>query len=145
MEGDGGGGEPKYTAITSALQVSDDEYVLSSEKQDVPTRIRIACEDHDIRSLIDIAASPHGFVDDVCRCIACAASSLMLVNIADLALGPVLLGCSGPPVLSEVAWQSLPSHRDEDQVRLDVNRSFVYYPKSKTCWRSNSVKNWLTQ
>lgn len=26
------------------------------------------------------------------------------------------------------SWQSLPKHRDEDQVRLDVDRSFIYYP-----------------
>jgi len=83
MEGDGGGGEPKNTATISTLQGPDDEYVLSSEKQDVATRIQIACEDHDIRSLTDIAASPHGFIDDVYRCVACAAFSLMTVNIAD--------------------------------------------------------------
>lgn len=29
------------------------------------------------------------------------------------------------------AWRDLPRHRDEDQVQLDVNRSFVYYPNSK--------------
>lgn len=27
-------------------------------------------------------------------------------------------------------WNSLPRHRDEDQVQLDVDRSFVYYPNS---------------
>ena len=26
-------------------------------------------------------------------------------------------------------WQQLPRHRDEGQVELDVNRSFIYYPK----------------
>ena len=26
------------------------------------------------------------------------------------------------------AWESLPPHRDEEQVQLDVNRAFVYYP-----------------
>ena len=28
------------------------------------------------------------------------------------------------------AWHDLPRHKDEDQVELDVNRSFIYYPKS---------------
>lgn len=28
-------------------------------------------------------------------------------------------------------WRDLPRHRDEDQVKLDVNRSFIYYPTSK--------------
>jgi hypothetical protein len=26
------------------------------------------------------------------------------------------------------AWKHLPPHRDEPQVQLDVDRSFVYYP-----------------
>lgn len=25
-------------------------------------------------------------------------------------------------------WEQLEPHRDEDQVQLDVNRSFIYYP-----------------
>ena len=28
------------------------------------------------------------------------------------------------------AWHDLPPHKDENQVELDVNRSFIYYPKS---------------
>ncbi len=28
-------------------------------------------------------------------------------------------------------WKELPRHRDEDQVQLDVNRAFVYYPNRK--------------
>lgn len=48
-------------------------------------------------------------------------------------LGPILLGsgtktkieaCSSQP------WRELPRHKDEDQVGLDVHRSFIYYPKS---------------
>lgn len=27
-------------------------------------------------------------------------------------------------------WKKLPKHQDEDQVQLDVNRSFIYYPNS---------------
>ncbi|KAG7102824.1 GTPase-activating protein gyp10 like [Verticillium longisporum] len=29
-------------------------------------------------------------------------------------------------------WKELPRHRDEDQVQLDVNRSFIYYPNNQT-------------
>ncbi|KAK2067559.1 hypothetical protein P8C59_001292 [Phyllachora maydis] len=52
---------------------------------------------------------------------------------------PVLLGL--PPSLAHdtdsgasgggdcaASWKELPRHRDEDQVQLDVNRAFVYYP-----------------
>jgi hypothetical protein len=28
-------------------------------------------------------------------------------------------------------WRELPPHRDEEQVKLDVDRSFVYYPNGK--------------
>jgi hypothetical protein len=57
-----------------------------------------------------------------------------------------LRSCAGPLLLGIVEnakeekteskdkrpWRSLPSHRDEDQVRLDVDRSFIYYPDSKS-------------
>jgi hypothetical protein len=29
-------------------------------------------------------------------------------------------------------WKQLPRHRDEDQVQLDVNRSFIYYPNNQS-------------
>lgn len=28
----------------------------------------------------------------------------------------------------DCSWEKLPRHRDEEQVQLDVDRSFVYYP-----------------
>lgn len=59
-------------------------------------------------------------------------------------IGPILLGYSpaskkagsieekpvenNEEMTREVNWRQLPRHRDEDQVQLDVNRSFVYYP-----------------
>lgn len=56
-------------------------------------------------------------------------------------LGPFLLGCSmesrldGDPAQPEkpparTPWEELPPHDDEGQVRLDVDRSFIYYPTS---------------
>lgn len=30
--------------------------------------------------------------------------------------------------MADIPWATLPRHRDEDQVRLDVDRSFIYYP-----------------
>ena len=32
------------------------------------------------------------------------------------------------------SWENLPSHEDENQVGLDVDRSFVYYPKGRFAW-----------
>lgn len=51
-------------------------------------------------------------------------------------VGPLLLGCASAKdqVKQEARdssnWRDLPPHKDEDQVRLDVNRSFIYYPHS---------------
>lgn len=33
--------------------------------------------------------------------------------------------------LGRTPYTELPPHRDEDQVQLDVNRSFVYYPSGR--------------
>lgn len=51
--------------------------------------------------------------------------------------GPLFLGYSDftrdgvkPVITARDDWEKLPPHKDEDQVRLDVDRSFVYYPKS---------------
>jgi hypothetical protein len=50
-------------------------------------------------------------------------------------IGPILLGLQPGDVKTEAAspsssWESLPRHKDEDQVQLDVNRAFIYYPDS---------------
>ena len=47
--------------------------------------------------------------------------------------GPILLGYDVSTSVdgdSPESWRDLPRHKDEDQVELDVNRSFIYYPKS---------------
>lgn len=41
----------------------------------------------------------------------------------------MLLGCEGALTTRSISWRDLPRHRDENQVELDVNRSFIYYPK----------------
>jgi len=51
-------------------------------------------------------------------------------------IGPVLLGynssSSTPGMVREDVsdndWHALPIHKDENQVRLDVDRAFIYYP-----------------
>ncbi|MCJ1408449.1 hypothetical protein MMC19_002524 [Ptychographa xylographoides] len=54
-----------------------------------------------------------------------------LTNLA----GPRLLGSDVRPAKPEsgvLDWRMLPRHRDEDQVKLDVNRSFIYYPRDES-------------
>lgn len=58
-----------------------------------------------------------------------------------ITIGPVLLGLPlkeaasaedkkgiSSPASDDGSWKELPRHRDEDQVQLDVNRAFIYYP-----------------
>ncbi|KAH6631649.1 rab-GTPase-TBC domain-containing protein [Chaetomium tenue] len=84
-----------------------------------------ACSQRDLDALRALAQSPGGFLADSIRQRA----------------WPVLLGLpadnpktgSSPNGTASVpAWESLPRHRDEDQVQLDVNRSFIYYPEHQT-------------
>lgn len=42
------------------------------------------------------------------------------------------------------SWEHLPAHRDEEQVRLDVDRSFVYYPQNQSDAESHQRKSELS-
>jgi hypothetical protein len=44
----------------------------------------------------------------------------------------------------EAPWESLPPHRDEEQVQLDVNRAFVYYPSNHTPKQLDARKGQLS-
>lgn len=69
---------------------------------------------------------------------------------ADEVIGPLLLGCDGqdgadkPEISEKHDWKSLPKHVDEDQVQLDVDRSFIYYPTG-TSRLSSHITMLLTQ
>ncbi|KAJ8604870.1 hypothetical protein MRB53_041646 [Persea americana] len=71
-----------------------------------------ALDRRDLGTLIDLAATPGGFIDDEIRRRA----------------WPMLLGRKDEEP-NDYTWQALPRHRDEAQVTLDCDRSFVYYPK----------------
>ncbi|GAB7337036.1 hypothetical protein MBLNU457_g2448t1 [Dothideomycetes sp. NU457] len=70
-----------------------------------------ACRTQDIPSLIHRASTTGGFINDDLRQQA----------------WPLLLGSSTTSQATQ-EWKDLPRHKDEDQVALDVNRSFIYYP-----------------
>ena len=95
--------------------------------------IRQACQDRDIDKLIHLTETPGGLLDDSLRQTACKHCMLWTVSLSTNAdgKGPILLGCE--PQFSttdtlDTSWKALPRHRDEEQVQLDVNRAFVYYP-----------------
>ncbi|KAI0469431.1 rab-GTPase-TBC domain-containing protein [Xylaria cf. heliscus] len=103
------------------------EETQADEKTHVPTvkpgeaRIIDACERKDIDELRDIAIAPGGFLSDHLRSRA----------------WPILLGSdvgttSNGSTKMPDSWRNLPRHRDEEQVKLDVDRSFVYYPNYNT-------------
>lgn len=123
--------------------------------------IRAACEARDVTQLQALAESRGGFLTDALRKSACKRSHgpispsplHPIMSIQSLSTcvadpqtssrsGPILLGL--PPPLTDLAdealpadaaldakWKDLPRHGDEEQVQLDVNRSFVYYPNGK--------------
>ncbi|KAJ9253287.1 hypothetical protein DTO207G8_4294 [Paecilomyces variotii] len=74
--------------------------------------IRRACAARDLGALVSYATSEGGLLNDELRRSA----------------WPILVGSDRISERDQPAWSSLPRHVDEDQVKLDVNRSFVYYP-----------------
>ncbi|KAI4264684.1 MAG: hypothetical protein L6R42_000201 [Xanthoria sp. 1 TBL-2021] len=76
-------------------------------------------EKPDIAALVHFATSTGGLVNDEVRRQA----------------WPLLLGYmpyKKTGSTESARWQDLPRHKDEDQVRLDVDRSFIYYPKNQS-------------
>ncbi|KAK4100822.1 hypothetical protein N658DRAFT_567180 [Parathielavia hyrcaniae] len=82
-----------------------------------------ACRQRDLDALRAIAQSPGGFLTDSVRQQAWPIL---------LGLPPSLDGKSEPDGAVSSSWESLPRHPDEDQVQLDVNRAFIYYPPNQT-------------
>jgi len=83
--------------------------------------IEEACRLGDFSTLVKLATSTGGLLTDELRRQA----------------WPILLGCNIESTGTEQqhsnqAWRKLPRHPDEDQVQLDVDRAFVYYPKDES-------------
>ncbi|PTU20594.1 hypothetical protein P175DRAFT_0438011 [Aspergillus ochraceoroseus IBT 24754] len=94
-------------------QVLDQDSIRLAEKVDA---IRQACNLQDLDALASYATSKGGFLQDELRRLA----------------WPILLQCDDNVTESNLlSSDELPPHVDEEQVQLDVNRSFVYYPKCK--------------
>lgn len=55
--------------------------------------------------------------------------------------GPLLLQCDDKRPNDDLKpLNELPRHADEDQVQLDVDRSFVYYPSGESLCLSCMIK-----
>ena len=126
------------SAVKTFMQSQDRDPGKTYVSHEV-NHILAAChEPHDLHLLVKLATSTGGLINDEVRKIAC--KSLPEIKYLSVLTyrGPILLGYrSGESVLTASArsWRDLPRHKDEDQVELDVNRSFIYYPKSRRAWR----------
>ncbi|KAG5821928.1 hypothetical protein H9Q74_001011 [Fusarium xylarioides] len=112
------------TNVNTNIEISQGPDMLSHPKA---ADIIEACRWKDIGRLRSLAEAHGGFLSDTLRRQA----------------WPILLGLDAPsdekddPGLALAqedsnAWKQLPRHRDEDQVQLDVNRSFIYYPDNQS-------------
>ncbi|KAL7933811.1 rab-GTPase-TBC domain-containing protein [Trichoderma chlorosporum] len=126
---DNGNGNGKPAAPEDAVDDFDSPAVALKTSE-----ILAACTWRDATRLRALAESDGGLLADSLR----------------QAAWPILLGVSPPadekqhyqddgartanlnPDASSGDWKELPRHRDEDQVQLDVNRSFVHYPNDQS-------------
>ncbi|KAL2754576.1 hypothetical protein ACRALDRAFT_2108678 [Sodiomyces alcalophilus JCM 7366] len=95
-----------------------------------------ACRWNNVNALQSLAESEGGFLTDELRRKA----------------WPVLLGVPNSQGEEERAddtpdasWKELPRHRDEEQVQLDVNRAFIYYPVNQTDAQLDERKRELSE
>ncbi|CAI7575495.1 unnamed protein product [Penicillium bialowiezense] len=106
-------GETEEKTEDPILSVREKE-ILEARAKKVGA-IRQACASHDVEALIRYATSEGGLLEDELRQIG----------------WPILLRCDEFHHDLDPAYSpELPRHAEEDQVELDVNRSFVYYPKN---------------
>ncbi|KAL1649988.1 GTPase-activating protein gyp8 [Diplodia intermedia] len=92
-------------------------------------QIRCACRDADLDTLTRLATTARGLLTDRLRR---DAWPLLLGSRPSFPDGHDSACDSDSHAGTDSAWGELQPHHDEDQVKLDVNRSFVYYPKDQS-------------
>ena len=147
VNNNGDGGQTSLTESTSTMPQPDEAAESKVSPYDDwhgkpltrPECIKVndilaACADPvDWDALTSLATSTGGFLDDEVRQVACRWTRYVSMTAFDPISGPRLLGYRAQSLTlpdRDGAWHRLPPHKDEGQVELDVNRSFVYYPKS---------------
>lgn len=125
--------------LRPAHPTSDEDFqekdLPSQEEQNKVNRIIDACTvNRNLDELIALSTSTGGLINDQIRKSACTSKAhIFLFSWLISYLGPILLGYhqrGSDPTDSAQSWRDLPRHKDEHQVELDVNRSFIYYPQS---------------
>ncbi|KYK59707.1 Rab-GAP/TBC domain protein [Drechmeria coniospora] len=101
-----------------------------------------ACQWRDIAKLAAHAESRGGFLSDDLRRVAWP---ILLGSSSGDGAGSDQIGHAvGSPALATGDWKDLPRHRDEDQVELDVKRSFIYYPNVRSDTQLERYKSELS-
>ncbi|KAL8788819.1 MAG: hypothetical protein Q9213_001490 [Squamulea squamosa] len=106
-------------SIANGPITRDEKHISPSPRPKTECILDSCGEKPDIGALTQLATSIGGLVNDEVRRKA----------------WPLLLGyipSRRTEVTQSARWQDLPRHKDEDQVRLDVDRSFIYYPKNQS-------------
>ncbi|KAL6231620.1 hypothetical protein BDW75DRAFT_219727 [Aspergillus navahoensis] len=104
-----GSSETQMAVIDESVHSSNDDLARIHKDE----AIRTACDLRDIDALVSHATTEGGFLRDELRQLA----------------WPILLQSDKDTQNTLLPDSGLPPHRDEEQVQLDVNRSFVYYPE----------------
>ncbi|PYH79922.1 TBC domain protein [Aspergillus uvarum CBS 121591] len=107
--------EQNSTVTEESLHTTDSSFDETNEARatEKANAIRQACDLRDFDALVSYATSEGGFLNDDVRRVA----------------WPILLQCDRRESNHDFTeWEDLPPHADEEQIQLDVNRSFVYYP-----------------
>lgn len=109
-----------------------------------------ACNRQDIDDLKALAISPGGFLSDAIRRQAWpvllgsttpeSSSGLHPPGLPDSAYNPGSIEAAA----GDRSWKELPAHRDEHQIQLDVERSFIYYPNHQSQAELDIKKNELS-
>lgn len=110
--------EQKLTSVDASPKPEIDDTTRRKTEE-----IHEACRWNNVEALGRLAESEGGFLTDELRRKAWP----ILLGVANKEENENIAG--GP---DECAWKELPRHGDEDQVQLDVNRSFIYYPNDLT-------------
>ena len=130
------------TSKPAAVQKQKEECTHTGKLLAITAACRQATKSGNMASLSQLATSTGGLVNDEARRIACSSATATVLSgrcDADRTIGPLLLRSKATALDrsdNEPLWRSLARHRDEDQVKLDVNRSFIYYPTGKNAVHS---------
>ncbi|KAG6096375.1 hypothetical protein E4U31_005469 [Claviceps sp. LM219 group G6] len=89
--------------------------------------IREACKWRDVQKLRILAESTDGLLSDELRGLAWPVLMGLFVDTSSCSAGS-----SDGDTDIDRSWERLPRHRDEEQVQLDVDRAFVYYPTDRS-------------